>query len=225
MRNQFHDELNTFFIKNPTNPGDIGISIKRLTFKTTQSHKEVTIDLKQVFNRIHTMTNRPIIVFKYKLYTKYKVNTLYIGNLKKSTIQKITDIESKGNEHTHQPSLHVYFSFEKLDARLKLYVDGIYRVIYFLKSKDIVNLQDIVETYDAIGLFVKEMNEDGVYVLNKDTNIFESAYTDVLDFNTQSHVEIRTRRVDKSTFEANLNKIAHILQFINNKKLFKPCKN
>ena len=218
-RNQFHDQLTEFRTKYPlTKTTSDEIYVKRLWFRTTTSHQNLTINLKHVFNRMHTtVDHRTMIIFKGKLNTKYKVNRISIGNLKKQTIDKITQVES--NTKRLSQSLHVYFSFEKIDARLVLYTNGTYKVMYILKYGVHVQMKDIENTLDEIGSFVKEMNEKGIFELSKKTNIFESPFTEILEYDTKTKVEIADPRlkIDKKVFENNLKQISTIFKLVEEK--------
>jgi hypothetical protein len=110
----------------------------------------------------------------------------------------------------------VYFSFQKLEARLFLYANGTYKISYIFKKKYPLKLSDVIDTFDEIGSFLKDMNEKGVYNLTKDTNIFDSPFIEILEFDTYTDVEMTDSRlnIEVSLFQPNLKKVSSIFELI-----------
>lgn len=188
------------FIKN--NVSDVldtlTTNIEYLYFRVIPYSHDIELDMNVLFLISEPSINVPIIAYKSKYANQYKVHKYGLSQIEKRQIdmfkhQELKYMEKMSTVHRSNESIIYYIKFsENILFYLLVSENGSYKLKFKFNKSHSIQMVDIVKnSYDKVQEILTKIDDNRMYIINKETNIFRSKFIDIIDYNTKTVITLK----------------------------------
>lgn len=216
------DELHKEFINNDVGNkvlNELNYRIELLSFRVLPISHKLNLNLELLFNTIKTSLDIPMIMYKGKFTNEYKLNKVGLSKMNKGKIRQIHENEQKYKDTIFNRSITSLLFLLKQDDDTYIYVvlasNGSYKVQYkFFKTNDYQIKQIKDKSFDKINNLIKQVANDNLILLNKDLDLFNSPFVEIIDFVTHNIVQTKKANLSIKAIKENFEKVPYMFDII-----------
>lgn len=184
---------------------DIGSKIDNLFFRVLPLSHNLDLNLKTLFKISETTYNVPIIVYKSNFTNEYKINRMALADMSKKQLDLFHEKETKQKESSINRANEVIIFYIKIAPNNFFYFllssNGSYRLKYKSSKSNLLNIDDIRQSFALLTNIYDLVDNSFVYRIDESTDIFNSSLVEVIDYNTQNLVSVKTPMVKQAVFQ------------------------
>ena len=208
------------------------LHIKVLPNTITNKFKDSLLNLEGYFNNFSTDNHIPFIIYKKKNNNIYKINKDSLGNKNEPNDYKInTNDLTKWTENTNIIRKNEFLDFKIFFKNftdvnitkyftLTIFDNGRVDIIYDFKKDEIVELQDIIDTFEKLNNIINAINKKlNINLINFNKNIFNTdvSFIEFVDFNIINDLTFNKVILDKEDLNKSIKSYYPFFDIINDK--------
>lgn len=217
------------FVETSNIISDLFERIELLTLRVLPLSHDLDIDLNTVYNISKTTFDIPIVVYKSKYTNTYKINKMSLMSMDNKQIELFEERESKHKDTSISRTNEALIYYVKLADNVFFYLllnsNGSYKIKYKMHNALRMSMKDIRESFNKLRLIFDYIDNSQIKTLTPDVDIFNSEFVEVIDFNTNTVMTLKSKiqsktflnAIDKTPFFGNKQtskKQIHSFQFI-----------
>lgn len=191
--------------------------IEQLYFRVLPYSHDIQLNMKTIFSVSNTSYTIPIIVYKSKFTNEYKINKIALSDMDKKQLDLFQEQESKYKDSIINRANETIIYFIKIFDNVMFYLllssNGSYRLKYKFNKSHQVSMDDIVKSFMKIKDIFNILDNELLYTLNSESDIFNSKMIEIIEYNTQNTLSFKSP-IQSKTFLENIKKTNHFFDFV-----------
>ena len=187
-----------------------------LMFRALPYKHDLNINLKHIFNRVHTNINMPLLIIKDNKTSMYKANKTSLSKVDKNTLKKIKNSESSLNNNPTRNSSYLlaYFHTGNVSFVLIMSKNGSYKVKFIMSGATYMSVEDITKELGCVESFIRDIGDENIYALGPLTDIFASPFIQISDYSTHNVLSMKNESIDYDQCLSNLKNLGFMFDVV-----------